>query len=317
MNPKIENRMKIKISAFVFVIIFCMPGVSEAQILNRIMREAKREVQRKVEDKVVDAATDAIVRAAMRPIEESFDKMLREAYEKDSTERAESPRYADSAQFDYSAFLEQMNRKVELPDSYEFSLSMDLTIEQGEDRNEFTWHFSPDGNHMAMEQMDKKGKKTIILIDFARDVNVLYSEDKDGKKTGQAIPAMTSFISSMAVKEAEANHSPTDVRKTGTYKTVAGYRCAEYRAETEDDELVFYAAPDFPMSWSDSYAGLIEQYAPENAREEYEQIEGMVLESVSKEKKGKGEETRMTTTRVDERGWTLSNSEYSLTGLQE
>jgi len=299
--------------SLLFSVLLLIPA--QAQILNRIMREAKRDVQRNVENMVVEKATEAIVRAAMRPIEDTFDQMLKESYKEDSTRRANEPVYADTSSFDYNSFMEyltQLNNTVELPESYDFVWSMDVLMEHGKERNEFTWHFSENGRQLAMEQTDKKGRSNIIVMDFERNINALYAEEKNGEKSVQAFPSMNKLILSM-MKEGETD--PVTIQKTENQKTVAGYRCLEYKVLSSDEEITSYVAPDFPVSWDKSYGEVLAQYAPENARKEYVQIEGMVLESISIQKDSKEEPIRMTTLKVTREGMTIDNSQYEAASL--
>jgi hypothetical protein len=139
--------------------------------------------------------------------------------------------------------------------------------------------------------------------------------DKNGKKTGQAIPSMHKLMLSMAASAQEdMEEDEYRISKTGKYKTIAGYRCAEYKGENKEQDLLFYATPEFPVNWNKSYADMIAQYAPENARGEYQKIEGMVLESILTDKEEPVERIRMTTTRVEEKAWTLHNAEYEMKG---
>jgi hypothetical protein len=307
--------------ALLLIICFATPSVTDAQILNRIIRETKREVSRNVEDMVVEKTTDAIVKRAMRPIEESFDKILEEAFKEDSTKRANNPGYRDTSSFDYSTFseyLSSLNNIAELPESYSFNLAMDIEVDDGKEKSAYTWHFSEGGKHFALEQMNKKDGKIIVLMDFEREVNVLYTEEKNGDKTAQAIPSMMKLAAAFTKKADESDTSQDlTVSKTGKSKRIVGYSCDEFEAESEEASYTFYAARNFPVTWDQAYGSIIEQFAPQNAREEYSKIEGMVLESISKTKEKDEKVTTMTTKRVDQSKWTIQNSDYSFTGAEK
>lgn len=306
-------KMNARFFTLSLILALLLPGQNQAQIFNRILKEAQRDVRRNVENMVVEKATEAIVRAAMRPIEESFDKMLEDAYREDSTRRSTDATYADTSRYryaDYSGFLEAMNRQAELPEQYSFVLSMDMLIEQGKDKNEFTWHFSEEGRQLAMEQTDKNGRKTIIVMDFERDINALYSEDKNGEKSVQAFPSMNKLILGMMQQETDEQDEALTIRKTGKQRSVAGYRCEEYEVRSSEEDITCYVAQDFPVSWEESYGEVLAQYAPENARKEYGKIDGMVLESISRQLDSKEDEIRMTTIKVSEEGRKIDNAEY-------
>lgn len=313
--------IKMKTIVLLLVICFASSSVAEAQILNRIIRETKREVANKVEDMVVEKTTEAIVKRAMRPIEESFDKILEEAFKEDSTKRADNPGYRDTSTFDYSTFseyLSSLNNVAELPDSYSFNLSMDIEVDDGDDKNVYTWHFSEGGEHFALEQLNNKDGKIIVLMDFNREVNVLYTEEKNGEKTAQAIPSMMKLAAAFAKQSDESDkNQELKVKKTGKTKRIVGYSCDEYKAENEENAFTFYAARKFPVTWDQAYGSVIQQFAPQNAREEYNKIDGMVLESITKTKEKDEVITTMTTKRVDQSKWTIQNSDYTFTGAEK
>ena len=317
----IPKLIEMKTIVLLLLTFFASSSVIEAQILNRIIRETKREVGNKVEDMVVEKTTEAIVKRAMRPIEESFDKILEEAFKEDSTKRADNPGYRDTSSIDYSTFseyLSSLNNIAELPDTYSFNLSMDIEVDDGEDKNAYTWHFSEGGKHFALEQLNNNDRKTIVLMDFEREVNVLYTEEENGDKTAQAIPSMMKLAAAFTKQSDESDlNQELTVQKTGNSKRILGYSCDEYKAENKENAFTYYAAHNFPVTWDQAYGSIIQQFAPQNAREEYNKIEGMVLESITKSKEKDEIITTMTTKRVDQSNWTIQNSDYSFTGAEK
>ena len=301
--------------AFIMLISFSTTEL-HGQILKRILRESQRKVERKVENMVVQKASEAISDAIMRSIEDSFDKKMKEAYKQDSTQRADDPDYNDSLHLnysDYAGFLAAMNRAADLPESYSFDMSMEMLIEQNEDEKEFTWHMSRTGEYMAMEQPLKKGRM-LILMDFERDINVLYREDEEGNKSVQAMPSMMDFMK-MAMDEEEIENDMT-FEKTGRKRTIIGYNAFEYTGKNDDGSYTIFMAPDFPISWTSAYRSMIEQYALVTRMNDKMDMEGMVLASVTELDDDEGT-IRMEATGLSEKGWTLDNSEYELKGIQE
>ena len=101
----------------------------DAQILRNIGRKVQDNLARAVENMVVEKVSDAIVNAAMRPIEKSFDEMLRAAFEADSIYYSTDPAYRDSLRFrSFEVYMESLNNMADVPDQYVFDLSLGLPL---------------------------------------------------------------------------------------------------------------------------------------------------------------------------------------------
>jgi len=286
----------------------------EAQILRNIGRKVQDNLARAVEDMVVEKVSDAIVNAAMRPIEKSFDEMLRAAFEADSIYYSTDPKYRDSLRFrSFEVYMESLNNMADVPDQYVFDLSLTYLVEYEKKANSYKIHLSKDAKTMAMEQLFDKDDLGIVVLDFERDLNVIYSEDeKDGKKT-QAVPSMLKIAASNAKAQSPEMNQKFNLTKTGKTKNLLGFNCEGYLATTDEFEIEFFHAPNFPVSWGEAYLNAVSSFAPMTAKKEYGQMSGMVLESTSKEKKS-GKVTVMKVTEFSQKSWTIKNSDYNFGG---
>lgn len=279
----------------------------DAQILRNIGRRVQDNLARAVENMVVEKVSDAIVNAAMRPIEKSFDEMLRAAFEADSIYYSTDPAYRDSLRFrSFEVYMESLNNMADVPDQYVFDLSLTYLIEYEKESNNYKIHLSKDLKLMAMEQ-EKSG---IVVMDFERDVNVIYTEDEKGVKRAQAVPSMLKLAASYVKTQNEAENQNFSLTKNGKTKTILGYSCEGYLAVTDETETEFYHAPNFPVSWGEAYLNAVSSFAPMTAKKEYGEMSGMVLESTSKEKKS-GKMTLMKVTDYSEKSWIINNSDYN------
>ena len=279
----------------------------DAQILRNIGRKVQDNLARAVENMVVEKVSDAIVNAAMRPIEKSFDEMLRAAFEADSIYYSTDPAYRDSLRFrSFEVYMESLNNLADVPDQYVFDLSLTYLIEYEKESNNYKIYLSKDLKLMAMEQ-EKSG---IVVMDFERDVNVIYTEDEKGVKRAQAVPSMLKLAASYVKTQNEAENQNFSLTKNGKTKTILGYSCEGYLAVTDETETEFYHAPNFPVSWGEAYLNAVSSFAPMTAKKEYGEMSGMVLESTSKEKKS-GKMTLMKVTDYSEKSWIINNSDYN------
>ena len=299
-----------KYFVLITMVLTIFPFQSDAQILRNIGRKVQDNLARAVEDMVVEKVSNALVNAAMRPIEKSFDDMLRAAFEADSIYYSTDPAYRDSLRFrSFEAYMSGLNAMADVPDEYVFDNSITYLIEYEKEKNNYKIHFSKDAKKIAMEQISQKEQGGIVVMDFERDINVIYSEDKNGEKYAQAVPSMLKLAASYAkAKNTEENENFT-LTKTGKSKNILGYTCEGYLAVTDENETEYFQAPDFPISFGEAFLNAVSNFAPMSAKKEYSQLTGMVLESSSKEKKT-GKTTFMKVTEFTEKPWVIKNSEY-------
>ncbi|MEY2949566.1 MAG: hypothetical protein RLZZ248_767, partial [Bacteroidota bacterium] len=222
------------IQRILFLAIGVILGVpSQAQILGKLRRQISRDLNNKMEQLIVDKASDIIVSAVMRPVEKAFDDLVREAYQADSAKYANDPQYADSLRYQrFENYVAALNRGIEnVPDSYTFDRSITYEFKENASKREMTMHFSDQQSYMAFEQKDgEKGAKSYIVFDFDRNINVLYSIDKKGEKSFQAIPSLIGNSGTFSISEEDKENIKefSQWSKTGKTKEIIGFKCDEY-----------------------------------------------------------------------------------------
>ncbi|MEE9438538.1 MAG: hypothetical protein V3V14_06020, partial [Saprospiraceae bacterium] len=236
---------------FTILLILLITNVSiEAQIFGRILDRAVDKLENKVENEIVERISEEIVRAAWKPVDKALDDMLRERYEQDSIN--------GTTKKDYSGFLNEIMKPVDLPTEYNFDVILEAqTKNYNGDKNEMTLMFKKNEPIMAFVQKDKK-KTTYMVMDMGKDITAIYSIEGDKK----SVFAMSNVLSKHIAKNVINEDDPITMTKTGKTKKIAGYKTEEWLLDSKSVETKSYIAQDFPIEWSDSFGKLMKQMAP-------------------------------------------------------
>lgn len=271
---------------FLATCFITVPQRAEAQIVKDILRKASRSLENKAEDMIAEALAEAVARQLQKKIDNYFDDLARETYRQDSINRVENGdtlRYKNYQEM-MSDMLGNMNDNSAILDEYEFDLSLDVEISSGKEVDDSRFFYTKDKAVFGVEQNDGKEGTSLMLFDLDNNVIVLFNEDKKGKKTAQALPWLLDMGAVVAAGE-EQGLSPTNIKKTGQQKMIAGYNCDEYIGETEKNILEFYATPDLAEYWENSMGQFMQRFTSYEYNNELQKIDGMVLASVNKKKK--------------------------------
>ncbi len=290
---------------------------ADAQILKRILKESSRKVEREVTNMVVDKASDIIAQKAVQSLESTFDKMIRDAMESDSTYRNDGS-VPDSAYYSagqkYAEFLRGMNDQADLPDQYAFDVT--LLVESSytdHDPQEMRIYYAKDHAVMCVEQMEGKDK-TYMVMDLEKDVVAMYRIDKKGRKTVQALPNMFKMAGSFASSSGE--EKAFSFKATGKTKKIAGYTCEEFEGKGDEEMITAYFSNDVPVDWNKTFGAMMKRIAPTTYHDGIEEISGMVLESYTVMKKKPKTEYFYTTKEVLEAPFVIDNSAYEMASYQ-
>jgi L-rhamnose mutarotase len=203
---------------------------------------------------------------------------------------------------DYSAFLSGMNRSEDVPETYHFDVKIVAELEDDNKRKtEATFYYSKSGDYIGLGQDDN-----LMVMDSKNDliVNMAY-----------ALPNMMKLGSIYAQQEIKDNAENYTIEKTGKKKKVSGYQTLEYKVYNADEEHKFYMAENFPVSWVDSYSAMMSEMAPSVDMGRWEDVEGMLLKSETKEN-GKLV-SKMETVKVDLKGFTIEKKDYKFGNYQD
>ena len=284
-------------------ILFVSISGTEAQILDRMVR---RTVQ-KAEDRIIERASDAIAEALARKVYRELDKTFREAYEKRDTSGAG----VDSVDFSsYGEFLKSLDRSADVPPSYNFDLLLDVVItDKGKKEQPLKYYFNKSSAAFGIEQSSEKDGKSLFILDMERDIMVVYQE-KNGEKTASAMPSMMQLAGAMAKSYTESENLKITVEKTGKSKSVAGYSCEEYKMTWDEGHSLAYVTNDMEYSFPAAFGKMLQQFYNSDNAGQIKQIDGMALESISFDKKGK-EDSRWLTQKVEQGTFNIDNGAYT------
>ena len=151
-------------------------------------------------------------------------------------------------------------------------------------------------------------------MDSKNDVIVTFDYEK---KEAYALPNMMKLGAVFASQKIKEQYEEFSYEKTGKTKKICGYKAVEYKGISgeKNEEYKFYMAEDFPVSWADSYSGMMGEMAPTIDMGKWEEVKGMVLKSESNEN-GK-QLSKWEAKKVDLNGITVNKSDYDFKSYME
>ena len=280
-----------------FTIIACLTiTLSQAQIFGRIMDRAKDKISNELEQRVVERISDEIARAAMKPIDNAIDDMLRERHQQDSIN--------GKTDVDYGAFAKAFLQPVDLPDSYTFDITLECeTKDYDGDKSKMEMLMTKDGSAIGFVQIEDD-KRILMVFDTKNDLMAVYNEEE---KKVQGMPSMLSLAGAMASANQDEDAYEMTMEKTGKTKKIAGYQCDEWEIDDEETTTKAYVAEDFPISWKKSFGPYLKQMLPTTQRDQMP--EGMTMKSESKTK-AKNKKSKFEVKKVIEAPFTINNKDY-------
>jgi len=268
---------------------------AHAQIFGRIVDRAKDKISNKIEDKVVERISEEIARAAMKPIDNAIDDMLKERHAQDSIN--------GKTDVDYGEFVNAFLKPVNLPDSYTFDMTLECeTKDYDGDKTDMEMLLTKDGSAIGFVQFEN-GKRMTMVFDTKNDIMAVYNEEE---KKVQGMPSMLSLAGAMASSQEEDAYEMS-FDKTGKTKKVAGYECDEWEIDDEETTTKALVAEDFPIEWKESFGPFLKQMLPTTQRDQMPK--GMTLKSESKTK-AKNKKSKFEVKKVIDSAMTINNKDY-------
>ncbi len=313
----------IKITLLVFFsILMIQPAHSQ-----RLLRKLQNKVQERVEEKVEERAE--------RKVDEAIDNQLdkiEESLEGNESGSAGSSTTSEEKDLQRQARMQNLlkgigmsGEPVPVADSYSFNHLIQMHIEsfdkkgKKESEGEFITHLNPESKSMAYQMvsgdMGDPGQG-LFIIDAENGATIILSEE-NGEKTG-LVYGMGAFFSSIgeAYEEEAIEESPEayllnpNVSKTGRTKTIAGYKCEEYKYNDEESESEVWITTDLKMNTQDFFSTLFKTSLYSHGIPW-----GYMMEATTIDKET-GEKSFMQVNRVDENSNThFSMADYKVTNL--
>lgn len=298
------------------LVLVCLNNGVEAQLMGRIMDRARQKVERKLEDKIIEEVSEEITRRAYRPFEKAVDDALRQKYS-DSLNNGEPVDWEKMGEA-YSAFLSGLNKTATIPEQYNFDLTQEVEIiDYNKQRSFIKLHYSKDAPIMGMENTENDNAQQLIVMDMKYDVLVIFTTDKKGKKTGQAVPGLLAFSSSLTKNISEDSTLTVKIQKTGKTKKIFGYECDEYSGENQDEWVTVYVAKGFPAEYLSVYSAYLQKFAPPAYLENNKAISGMLLQSENIRKDDAGKRFQWNTKKTVEKSFVIRKEDFQFTEISK
>jgi hypothetical protein len=309
----------IKITLLVFFsALLTQPAHSQ-----RLLRKIQNKVQERVEEKVEERAEKKVDEA----IDNQLDK-IEESLERNESGSTGSATTREEKDLQRQARMQNLlkgigmsGEPVPVADSYSFNHLIQMHIEsydkngKKESEGEFITHLNPDSKSMAYQMISGdlgQPGQGMFIIDAENGATIILSEE-NGEKTG-LVYGMGAFFSSIgeAYEEESIEETPEayllnpNVTKTGRTKTIAGYKCEEYKYNDEESESEIWITTDLKMNTQDFFSTLFKTSLYSHGIPW-----GYMMEATTVDKET-GEKSFMQVNRVD----TSSNTRFSMADYQ-
>lgn len=296
---------------------------AQAQMLKNIARGAVNQVKNSAEDRASEEVN--------KEVDKGVNKFIDNLLEEDSTqtpsntnERKPSENAAENSQANVNRFMNNLGistTEVAKKDVYKFSTQIVTVTESTdydgskEEPSEFII-YANDDNADFMFEVISEGKKSATIFDNENKCMLILS-DENGQKTGfatkfdpEAVAQGTNAIyqSGMATAELEEESEAPEceMTKTGRTKTISGYKCDEFKCETNSEIEVAWITKDFSASKNKMFG-----QTPWGSDFSNSMLEGMIMQYETKSKVDQSSSV-MTVKSID----TNKKSSYSTVGYQ-
>jgi hypothetical protein len=314
-------KLLINILLLAFFSALCIQPVHGQRILRKLQEKVQEKVEEKVEERA-DKKIDEAIDKQLDKIEESLEN------ESDSVSGdigSRTDRDREQRMQNILKGIGVSGEPVPVADNYTFDHMIEMHVEsfdkngKKESEGEFITHLSKNSKSMAYQvvsgDMGNPGQG-MFIIDAENGATIILNEEK-GEKTG-IVYGMGAFFSSIGETYEEENLEETpeaylanpNVKKTGRTKTIAGYKCEEYKFNDEETESEVWITQDLKMNTQDFFSTLFKTnlYARGVPW-------GYMMEATSLDKES-GEKSVMQVTRVDANSNARFNlSDYQITNL--
>jgi hypothetical protein len=317
----------IRICLLVIFVFFIANG-SAAQGL---MKGLKIKAQEKIEERVEQRANEKIDREIDKQLDNVEDELFKkekEEEEKDNNGNSDSNGNNNSDER-LTSMMKRMGvggAPVPIKDGYSFNSLVQMNIESFDgtgkkiSEGEFITHLSSNSKSMAYEfisgDMAEPGMG-MIIVDAENNATIILSEEK-GQKTALVTGLGTVFesLKEENIEELDLTETPEtylanpNVSKTGRSKTIAGFKCEEYKYTDENSVSNYWITQDIKMNTKDFFSTLFKTSLYTHGMAWGYMMEATTVNTVN------GEKSSMTVTKVDKNSnRKISMSDYKITNL--
>lgn len=241
-----------------------------------LLKKIKNKTQEKIEQKVEERAQERVDKEVDKQMDKQLDKVEDAIFndeEYDSTDgEAGSTSRSEKRMTDMIKRMGVGGEPVPIQDSYSFQTLIQMHIEsenkKGEktSEGEFITHLSTESGILGYEFVSGDMAESdlgFIIIDAINKATIILSEEK-GKKTGLVYGLGTFWgeVQEESMEELDFSETPDtylsnpNVSKTGKTKTIAGYKCEEYKYTDEYSDSNIWITKDIKMNSKDFFGML-------------------------------------------------------------
>jgi hypothetical protein len=296
-----------------------------------LMKGLKIKAQEKIEERVEQRANEKIDREIDKQLDNVEDELFKkekEEEEKDNNGNSDSNGNNNSDER-LTSMMKRMGvggAPVPIKDGYSFNSLVQMNIESFDgtgkkiSEGEFITHLSSNSKSMAYEfisgDMAEPGMG-MIIVDAENNATIILSEEK-GQKTALVTGLGTVFesLKEENIEELDLTETPEtylanpNVSKTGRSKTIAGFKCEEYKYTDENSVSNYWITQDIKMNTKDFFSTLFKTSLYTHGMAWGYMMEATTVNTVN------GEKSSMTVTKVDKNSnRKISMSDYKITNL--
>lgn len=315
--------MLINLSLFIFLSALMVQPAQGQRLLRKLQEKVQDRVEEKVEERA-ERKVDEAIDTQLDKLEESIDSNKGESADaEDSREQRDLQRQARMQNL--LKGMGMSGEPVPVADSYRFTHLIQMHIESydsdgnKESEGEFITHLNPESQSMGYQMISGdigEPGQGLFIIDAENGATIILSEE-NGQKTG-LVYGMGAFFSSIgeAYEEDSLEETPEsyllnpNVSKTGRTKTIAGFKCDEYKFSDETSESEIWITTDLRMNTRDFFSTLFK-----TSLYSHGMPWGYMMETTTTHKET-GERSYMQVRKVDTNVNTqFSMAEYQVTNL--
>ena len=258
----------IRIGLLVIFSFFISQGIAAQGLMKGIKNKAQEKIEQRVEQR------------ANEKIDNEIDKQLDKAEEAIFTEdeKNESGMVSNRKNNNDERLMSMMKQMgvggepVPIEDSYTLDNLVQMHIESFDEsgkktsEGEFITHLGSNSKSMAYELISGDVAEPgmgFIIVDAVNKATIMLSEE-DGKKTGLVYGLGTFFesVQDESLEDLDLSETPEtylanpNVSKTGRTKTIAGFKCEEYKYTDENSVSNYWITQDIKMNTKDFFSTL-------------------------------------------------------------
>lgn len=313
----------IKITLFMFLFALVVQPAKGQRLLRKLQEKVHERVEEKVEERA-EKKVDEAIDNQLDKIEESIESNQGESSDTE-TSREDRDNQRQARMQNLLKGIGMSGEPVPIADSYSFTHLIQMHVEsfdkngRKESEGEFITHLNPQSSSMAYQMVSGdigEPGQGMFIIDAENGATIILSEE-NGQKTG-LVYGMGAFFSSMgeAYEEEALEETPEsyllnpNVSKTGRTKTIAGYKCEEYKYNDEESDSEIWITTDLKMNTRDFFSTLFKTSLYSHGIPW-----GYMMEATTTDKQT-GEKSFMQVNRVDDNVNTrFAMADYEVTNL--